>query len=417
MITHPENNLDKQNEQCPFHQSDNAYSHQKTAVQARMRPLPYEQTPDGEWHIYDYDIAKSILRSSDTRQAGFKAELFHDTPDSFNMKEPILFQDGPDHHAQRRETARFFTPKKTDTSYRAMMTEFADQIMADFLAKGEADLSELTMRLAVRVAAQVVGLTDSRLPGMSNRLNKFFESDVTTEIGWSPAKLVELVQSQVRVAKFLYLDVKPAIRMREKERQDDVISHLIDHGRSDADILTECLVYGAAGMVTTREFILVAAWHFLDNPDLRGIYLKSDQAERYQLLEEILRIEPVVGVILRRASAPIAVEWQDQAVTIPSGTLINLHIHAINADESVVGQDALAVCPGRPLEKRALSPMFSFGDGHHRCPGAYIAIQESDIFLMKLLALDNLQLVSTPTITYRDLIKSYEIRDFIIKAV
>jgi cytochrome P450 len=53
-----------------------------------------------------------------------------------------------------------------------------------------------------------------------------------------------------------------------------------------------------------------------------------------------------------------------------------------------------------------------FGFGHHRCPGAYIAIQETDIFLLRLLAVDTLHLVSEPVVNYVDLIKGYEISNF-----
>ncbi|WP_449350719.1 hypothetical protein [Streptomyces shaanxiensis] len=37
---------------------------------------------------------------------------------------------------------------------------------------------------------------------------------------------------------------------------DDLISHLLAEGCSDAEILGECLTFAAAGMVTTREFDL-----------------------------------------------------------------------------------------------------------------------------------------------------------------
>lgn len=54
---------------------------------------------------------------------------------------------------------------------------------------------------------------------------------------------------------FFLLDVRPAIAARRREPREDLISHLISRGYSDMNILTECITYGAAGMVTTREFI------------------------------------------------------------------------------------------------------------------------------------------------------------------
>jgi cytochrome P450 len=40
-----------------------------------------------------------------------------------------------------------------------------------------------------------------------------------------------------------------------------VVSQLLSLGFRDLEILTECLTYAAAGMVTTRELIGVAGWH------------------------------------------------------------------------------------------------------------------------------------------------------------
>ena len=51
---------------------------------------------------------------------------------------------------------------------------------------------------------------------------------------------------------FYVCDVRPAIVARRRERDEDVISHLIDQDYTDPEILIECVTYGAAGMVTTR---------------------------------------------------------------------------------------------------------------------------------------------------------------------
>ena len=48
------------------------------------------------------------------------------------------------------------------------------------------------------------------------------------------------------------------IHTRRHQPQEDVISYLIEKGYRNREILTECVTYAAAGMVTTREFICVA---------------------------------------------------------------------------------------------------------------------------------------------------------------
>jgi cytochrome P450 len=60
--------------------------------------------------------------------------------------------------------------------------------------------------------------------------------------------------------------------------------------------------------------------------------------------------------------------------------------------------------------ERIPSMIMSFGDGHHRCPGSYLAIQETDIFLHRLLALDTLHIEQKPTLNWNELTTGYEIR-------
>jgi cytochrome P450 len=403
---------DKAVGECPV---DHRYfSRRRTADIDAADLQPLEQTADGVWHIRDYDLAKEVLRHDQTRQAGFKVDLAEQMP-GLNQK-PVLFQDGPDHHAQRRQIARFFTPKTTSQNYRAMMEAYADELIANLYHSGQVDLSDVSLKMAVRVAAQVVGLTNSLLPGMAGRLDQFLRYDPgdVDNFSWQPRQILGFLQTNYSMLAFYALDVRPAIQARRKERQEDVISHLLDQGYSDREVLMECVTYGAAGMATTREFILTATWHFLENPELLAIYMAGDEDERQDLLHEILRLEPVVSNLYRRATAAIELEHDGRQVTIPEGALMDLHIYGINADPTVVGQEADSICPGRPLEKRAQPPVMAFGDGHHRCPGAFIAIQETDIFLQRLFAVEGLRLVGEPSVGRNELIKGYEIRDFIV---
>jgi hypothetical protein len=59
-------------------------------------------------------------------------------------------------------------------------------------------------------------------------------------------------------------------------------------------------------------------------------------------------------------------------------------------------------------------PVLSFGDGAHRCPGAFIAIAESDAFLVRLLRLP-LRVIGSPRIGWNDLIEGYEVRGLTVE--
>jgi len=386
-----------------------ALSWQKTVPTAPSTGPAIERDEAGLWHVRSFDAVRAVLRSTDTKQAGFGAELLERMPSTMNQ--PILYQEGKVHQQQRKQTARFFTPKAVSDNYRQVMEQLSDQLIKKLLRKKQVDLSQLSITLAVRVAAQVVGLTNS-YPGLPQRLEAFFSGDLTN-MGLSPRALSNLLRNQYRTLAFFTLDVLPAIRARKRKPQSDVISHLLAQNYSNAEILTGCITYAAAGMVTTREFISVAAWHLLERPELRQRYVVASEEERYAILYEILRVEPVVTRLYRHATADIELENESTQVVIPQGSMITLEIDASNADQTVVGELPLAVCPGREIKGDHVPEMvMSFGDGVHRCPGAYIAIQETDIFLQRLLALDGLRIVSKPSIRWNELTTGYELHNF-----
>lgn len=374
----------------------------------------------GVWHIYGYDEARQVLRSDLARQAGFLSELVDKTTgqgkNTMLLKNPpILFLHGEEHHRMRRETNKFFTPSITDKQYRDFMNDYADALIGKLQQKKQADLSALTMELAMRVAAQIVGLTDSAVPGINGRMEGIL--NVATKLGGNGPKLWSTLLSQGTILGFLLLDVKPAIRARRKQPKNDVISYLVSRDYSDLEILTECIVYGVAGMATTREFICIALWHLMENPRLRQRMLVGSQEERYAILHEILRLEPIVGHLYRRLDDAIEIESEGQKVQIPAGALVDLNIFASNADTRMAGDNSLAICPMRPLNSdqgKVPEPVLSFGDGFHRCPGAFVAIQESDIFLRKLLEIESLRIVREPDMNFHDIVKGYEFRNFMI---
>jgi cytochrome P450 len=395
---------------CPLDHT--MLAQQKTARVTEPASAAIERAADGVWHVRNFAAARAILRRSDTKQAGFKAELLERLPRVINL--PLLYQEGKQHHQQRKQIARFFTPKTVSEHYRHMMETLADQLIARLQHARRADLSQLSMALAVRVAGEVIGLTDSLLPGMDRRLNAFF-SGGEIPFSWHPRALASFFHSQLRLAFFFCLDVKPAIQARRRKSREDIISHLIAQGYRNSEILTECVMYSAAGMVTTREFICIAAWHLLEQPALRAQFLGAAEAERYQMLHEILRLEPVVGHLYRRTTADLHLTSKNISITIPQGDLIDVHIYAVNADEAVVGAHPFTICPGREIHVDRVAPsVMGFGDGHHRCLGEFIAIQETDIFLQRLLALDSLRIERAPSLHWDDTLATYELRDFII---
>ena len=134
---------------------------------------------------------------------------------------------------------------------------------------------------------------------MADRLSNFCNKE--QQSSGRLASLTRMGLALDRMLWFFFCDVMPAIRSRRMVQRQDIISHLIDQGYSNWEILIECITYGAAGVATTRELIVVAAWHLFDRLDLRMRFLNGDEIDRIAILEEVIRLEPVVGLLYRRA--------------------------------------------------------------------------------------------------------------------
>ncbi len=369
------------------------------------------------WRIRSLAVARQVLRARQaTTQAGFTAEAI---PKGYLRHHPILVSDGPLHDEQRSKVARFFAPKVVEERYAAQAAACADRLLGEARAAGGCRLDELALHYTVEVTAEVVGLTHAPVPRMARRLVSFFNQppvDLTRpDFGRTPAMWARAaVNALVPIGRFYLADVRPAIRARRRQRRGDVISHLLDEGYTDADILVECVTYGTAGMVTTREFIVMCAWHLLQHPALSERYLVAGQAERFAILNELIRLEPVVGHLYRRTSQPIEVTEGDRSWTIPAGDLVDVCIRPANADPEAVGDDPLDLCPGRPVRPGVNAAGLSFGDGAHRCPGQPLALLETDLLLTRLLALRP-RIVAEPTIGWDNLIEGYQLRGMLLE--
>ena len=280
------------------------------------------------------------------------------------------------------------------TAYRALMERTSDDLIGRLRGAGRADLDQLGLEMAVTIAAEIVGLTDSDRSGMARRFGALVSG--MPQGGSRVAMVLGLARGQARSLNVFLRDVKPAIASRRRQRRDDVISHLLDEGYSEREILTECLTYGAAGMITTREFITMAGWHLLEDAALCDRFRDGDEAARIGILEEILRLEPVVGMLFRRIDTETAG--------------VALDVRGANADEAAVGGCPHRLDPDRRTADKVGGAGLAFGDGEHRCPGAQVALQEAAIFLDRLLRVPGIRLARKPDIGWNPLIAGYELR-------
>ncbi len=376
--------------------------------------LPRAERRGEVWHLRSTEAVRQVLREKDaTTQAGFSAELM---PEGVGER-PILFMDGEDHRKQRLQVGRFFAPRTVAKRYRELMENRADALVAEALAVTAFQLDNLSLRYSTEVAAQVIGLTNSNVKGMAKRLERLL-----AQPDWNPhsrgkegrlKSLWRTVRANLPMLAFYAADVRPAISARRKAPSEDVISHLLAEGYRGPGILIECVTYGAAGMATTREFISMAALHLLADAELRAGYLAAEEPERFEILHEILRLEPIIGHLYRRAARDIDISVDGETVSIQEGDLIDLYVRQANSDESTVGTCPLDLRPGRPLPRGIGPEVMSFGDGAHKCPGNSLAIQETDILLTRLLR-HELVVAHAPVLGWDELISGYSLREFVL---
>ncbi|CAM5569138.1 Cytochrome P450 OS=Streptomyces tendae OX=1932 GN=GUR47_22815 PE=3 SV=1 [Streptomyces tendae] len=343
-----------------------------------------------------------------TVQAGLGIETVEKLPS--RVRRPVLYRDGPEHREHRRQTARYFTPRRVEEHYREPMVRIAEEQLSVLRAAGGAALSDLAFGLAIGVVSEVVGLRYGR-PGIRRRLERFFPEEFG-EPGLTSARgLYWLVRQNTNWLRIHLADVRPAIRAHRRREHDDLISHLLAEGCSDVEILGECLTFAAAGMVTTREFVCLAAWHLFTDAGLRARYRSADETGRLAVLQELLRLEPVIGRLRRRTTESVQLRCPEGPLTVRPGEYVEILLDDANTDPAAVGDDPLLV---RPERAAAVGAGLSFGDGPHRCPGAHIALLETDVFLSRLFALDGIRMSGRPRVAFQEAIDGYEIRDLTV---
>lgn len=341
--------------------------------------------------VEDFMLAKEMLRSPAVVQAARGAdEIRRITPPEHLS---VFFLDGDLHKKRRGQIARFFTPKAMKTIHRPIIDESTAKLIARLRKSGREQLDLLSFELACDVAAKIVGLTNSNPRAMALRIRKSFVTLKEVPEGKFARSLFRFGKTVAQL-QVMIRDVLPAVRARRKQREDDVLSLLIDEGYGTKAMFIECQTYASAGMMTTREFIVLACWQLLENPPVRDRFLDENERGQFAILEEILRLDPVVTFVHRKAETNTTLE---DGTKMQAGEYYTVDLRAVNRDEAVVGAEPEVFDIERAARQNMSSSWMIFGDGPHRCPGAQVALHEARVFLDALLRVPGLRLANPPT--------------------
>ena len=164
-------------------------------------------------------------------------------------------------------------------------------------------------------------------------------------------------------------------------------------------------------MSTTREFIVVASWHLFERQELRARFLAGTDNEQLSILYEILRMEPVAGMIHRRATD----DWiGPNGEVVKAGEIYAIDMRAVNTDEAATGECPFAFDDSRAKRMKTPPMWMSFAAGPHTCPGNLVAIHETRFFIDRLLRVPGVRLVTPPTVGWCDAVQGYELHGALV---
>lgn len=406
-LTKPRAGSGQKKKTLPARPADVRDDRKSTAVAAACGQPAGDSLPLGE-----YALVRAVLRNEAVRRMGLAIAT---KPVKDPRHAPLATLEGPQHTRKRATLDHFFTPEAIASQHHDVIEATTARLLNELRENGEFILDDAAFALSVAVVAHIIGLVSSEPQAMASRLEAIFEH--TALASMAPlSRRAAGIRHRVRVAAFLWKDLRPAIRAHRKRPRPDILSQLLSDRTPEAAILSECLSYAASGILPTREFLTMAAWHLLGSNDLRTRFLREGEEGQTAILEEILRIEPVAGYLYRRPEGAVPPAL---SIRLTANTTYALDIRAANFSAEA-GSCPFAIDPDR-VRKSGATPdksgrnssgfvHLSFGDGPHRCPGAPVALHLARIFLDRLLRVPGVRLEQEPTIGWNEARSSYELR-------
>lgn len=365
----------------------------------------------GAKFVKDADGVKSILRSPHLLQDGLNAEALQ----RLAVDEiPLIFLDGKMHRERRKQITDFFSPRSIKEKFEPLMKQTADMLVSDLERDKSMRIDEASWQMAVTLVGELIGVTRGKdregMKKVARRIENFlYRTNLHTLKGWRLR--VAQARGALYVMDFLRKDVRPTVKARRKQPQDDVISRLVAENYSEKAILIDAMTLCGAGMQTTREFISLVAWHLIENEDLKQQFLNGDYETKLAILEEILRLEPIVSTLHRRAPQDLG---EKGAQEYEPGRSYAVSLRHANTDPALVGECPFALDPARKERQQDPGAFLSFGNGMHRCPGSPLALNETLHFMDRLLRVPGLRLASQPEVKWVPTLNAFEIHNVLV---
>jgi cytochrome P450 len=348
--------------------------HPLYAAARERHPLARSAGGDG-WVVLRYAEVESVLRDPRIDSQGvemLEAQDIRTGPFHHFLQRMLFTINGPTHKRLRELVGRAFTPR-TAARMRPRIREISHELIDAVEGRGEMDVVEdFAHHLPVRVISEMIGVPESDYPRFAR-----WTSDVG--LGFSPLITPEIRKKVDEAVAGLYDYVSRLVEERRPRPGDDLVSALIQAEEqgdrlSHDELLAMVVNLLFGGHDTTKSLLGIGAFTLLSHPR-QSERLRREPGLAAPAVEEVLRFEPVVPSLIRKAREPLELA----GVRIEAGTQLLPSLLSANRDPRQFAEaDRFDI--GRSENRH-----FGFGFGLHFCLGASLARAEAGEALPILL--------------------------------
>jgi cytochrome P450 len=335
----------------------------------------------GIWAVFSHAVCSAVAKDSRLSAKRIdrmlvtlpfdRQEEFKDLVRMLGMW--MIFIDPPEHTRMRKLMNKGFSPSATE-ALRPQVEKVVDRILDSLAHVSQADLvNELAYPMPVRVISELLGVPET----MENSFLQW--SAAIAEFNGSPGRTIEHAQNAQNAVLALTDFFRKAVAERRRNKDNDLISLLIDI-EAEGEVLTEeelyaqCVMLLFAGHETTRNLIASGIYSLLREPE-KMAELRESPALIRTAVEEFLRFESPIQYTARVAMEDIAL----CGVRIPKAQPILCMLGAANRDpKQFKDPDTLNL-------NRLNNQHLAFSAGPHFCIGSQLARMEGQVAILKIV--------------------------------
>lgn len=373
-----------------------------TDPQFRVDPYPYYaralvEAPvmkdefDGSYVLTRYDdlMYYGRLPSMRIRPEWEKAGAWH------VLLDMALGHDEPDHTRLRRQTNKWFTPKRV-REWVTTTADFADRILDRIGHDGTVDGSDLAVEATHRTICHVLQVPGDDYDDVRRSMRQAMPI-LSARPERSDFVLAEEALSDLRRRTAALIEFKRA------NPGDGLLDHLLsaqDRGEmSEAEAFATTLFLYPVGHMDASYLIASALHLFTRRPDLFDVF-RARPDVREAMITELARFDAPEPVITRMTTEDLVI----RGVAVPAGTSLRLMLGAANRDPDVFDHPHEFDFTRAPEQTRNLT----FSLGSHGCQGRLLAEAEIRVVLERIAArYSHIELAAPPVIRNTDASRHY----------